>query len=72
MLFRVIGQADLEHGIATGQTVRRANRKGTLEAGDVRREVLDLQRQNRDLRREFDALKKKVEAGNAPAPAKKK
>ena len=50
----------------------RANRKGTLEAGDVRREVLELQRQNRDLRRDFDALKKKVEAGNATAPARKK
>ena len=50
----------------------RANRKGPLETGDVRREVLELQRQNRDLRRDFDALKKKVEAGNAPASAKKK
>lgn len=50
----------------------RAQRPGALEAGDVRREVLELQRQNRDLRREFDVLKKKVEAGNAPAPTKKK
>ncbi len=50
----------------------RANRKGTFETGDVRREVLELQRQNRDLRRDFDALKKKVEASAAPTPAKKK
>lgn len=50
----------------------RANRKGTLEAGDVRREVIDLQRQNRELRRDLDALKKKVEASAAPAPAPKK
>jgi len=40
----------------------RAQRKTTLEAGDVRREVLDLQKQNRELRRDLDALKKKVDA----------
>jgi HEAT repeat protein len=50
----------------------RATRKGTLEVGDVRREVLELQRQNRDLRREFDALKKKLDANTAPAPKAKK
>jgi hypothetical protein len=52
----------------------RANRKMTLEAGDVRREVIELQRQNRDLRRDLDALKKKVDAAAAPtpSPAKKK
>jgi aminopeptidase N len=50
----------------------RANRKGTLEVGDVRREVLELQRQNRDLRREFDALKKKLDASAAPVPKAKR
>jgi len=50
----------------------RAARKGTLEAGDVRREVLELQRQNRDLRRDLDALKKKLDATLAPAPTTKK
>ena len=50
----------------------RAQRKTTLEAGDVRREVIDLQKQNRELRRDLDALKKKVEAAAQPAkPAKK-
>jgi HEAT repeat protein len=51
----------------------RANRRNTLEAGDVRREVIELQRQNRELRREFDALKKKIDAVTPPViPAKKK
>ena len=42
---------------------------------NLRQEVLDLQKANRDLRQELDALKKKVEAkGSAPtnAPPKKK
>ncbi len=49
----------------------RASRKNTLEVGDVRREVLELQKQNRELRREFDAMKKKLEAGT-PSKAPKK
>jgi hypothetical protein len=50
----------------------RANRKGTLEAGDVRREVIELQRQNRELRRDLDALKKKIEASAPAATSRKK
>jgi aminopeptidase N len=49
----------------------RAARKSTLEVGDVRREVLELQKQNRELRKDLDALKKKVEAGTPSKPAKK-
>ena len=49
----------------------RAARKSTLEVGDVRREVLELQKQNRELRRDLDALKKKMDAGTAPATKKK-
>jgi aminopeptidase N len=49
----------------------RVNRKSTLEASDVRREVIELQKQNRDLRRDLDALKKKLDAMAAP-PAKAK
>ena len=44
----------------------RAARKTTLEVGDVRREVIELQKQNRELRRDFDALKKKMDAGSTP------
>ncbi len=49
----------------------RAARKNTLEVGDVRREVMELQKQNRELRRDFDALKKKLEAGIVPKTGKK-
>ncbi|HTD67371.1 MAG TPA: HEAT repeat domain-containing protein, partial [Candidatus Limnocylindria bacterium] len=49
----------------------RATRKNTLEMGDVRREVLELQKQNRELRKDFDALKKKLDAGTPGKPAKK-
>ena len=49
----------------------RAARRSTLEAGDVRREVLELQRQNRELRRDFDALKKKLDAVPAAPKAKR-
>jgi len=42
-----------------------------LAKGIVRREVIELQRQNRELRRDLDAIKKKMETGSAP-PAKKK
>ena len=52
----------------------RAARKTSVELGDLRKEVLELQKQNRDLRRDFDALQKKIEASvpaktNAPAQA---
>jgi aminopeptidase N len=49
----------------------RAARKTGLEAGDVRREVLELQKQNRELRKDLDALKKKVEGGAPGKPVKK-
>jgi aminopeptidase N len=49
----------------------RAGRKNTLEVGDVRREVLELQKQNRELRRDFDALKKKLDATPAAPKAKR-
>jgi hypothetical protein len=49
----------------------RTGRKTQLEAGDVRREVLDLQKQNRELRKDLDGLKKKVDAAAAPASKKK-
>ena len=59
-----------EDVLAIVETIR-AGRKSTLEVGDVRREVIELQRQNRELRRDLDAIKKKMETGSAP-PAKKK
>jgi aminopeptidase N len=70
----IVGQKNTPVRTAAERSIEmiRANRKGTLEAGDVRREVIELQRQNRELRRDLDALKKKVEAGTAPVPAKKK
>jgi hypothetical protein len=49
----------------------RAARKTTLEVGDVRREVLELQKQNRELRKDLDALKKRLEAGTPGKAAKK-
>jgi HEAT repeat protein len=51
----------------------RSGRKPTVEVGDLRREVLELQKQNRELRRDFDAMKKKLDAGaTTPAPKAKK
>jgi hypothetical protein len=49
----------------------RSGRKAPAEVGDIRREVLELQKQNRELRKEFDAMKKKLEAGTAVKPVKK-
>jgi len=49
----------------------RAARRSMLEAGDVRREVLELQKQNRELRKDLDALKKKLDATSAPSGRKK-
>ena len=44
-----------------------------MEVGDLRRELLELQKQNRELRRDFDAMKKKLDAGvPTPAPKAKK
>ena len=49
----------------------RAARKTTLEVGDVRREVIELQKQNRELRKDLDALKKKFDSMAAPKAGKK-
>jgi len=49
----------------------RAARKTTFEVGDVRREVFELQRQNRELRNDLDALKKKLDAGVPAAKPKR-
>jgi HEAT repeat protein len=70
----IVGQKNTPVRTAAERSIEmiRANRKGTLEAGDVRREVIELQRQNRELRRDLDALKKKVETGTTPPSAKKK
>ncbi len=40
----------------------RAGRKTATEVGELRREMMDLQKQNRDLRKEFDAVKNKLDA----------
>jgi aminopeptidase N len=53
----------------------RAVRKPVDDFKNLRQEVLDLQKANRDLRQEMDDLKKKVEANQSPrtnAPPKKK
>jgi HEAT repeat protein len=51
----------------------RSGRKAPVEVGDLRRELQELQKQNRELRREFDAMKKKLDAGvTTPAPKTKK
>jgi aminopeptidase N len=42
--------------------VLRENRKPSMELGVVRSDVLNLQRENRELRKELDDLKKKLEA----------
>ncbi len=49
----------------------RSGRKAPAEVGDLRKEVFELQKQNRDLRREFDAMKKKLDAGTPAKPVKK-
>jgi len=49
----------------------RVARKTTLEVGDVRREVLELQRQNRELGNDLDALKKKLDAGASATKPKR-
>ena len=49
----------------------RAGRKPVDDFKNLRDEVLDLQKQNRELRKELDDLKKKVEAAEAkPAESK--
>jgi aminopeptidase N len=49
----------------------RSARKTTLEVGDVRREVIELQKQNRELRKDLEALKKKLDGVTAPKAGKK-
>ena len=46
----------------------RAARRPVNDFKNLRQEVLDLQKENRELRRDFDDLKKKIESGR-PAPA---
>jgi HEAT repeat protein len=54
-------------------TALRENRPASAELGSLRTEVLTLQKENRDLRRDLDDLKKKLEAVASPqAPPKKK
>ena len=56
-------------------TELRAARKPVDDFKNLRQEVLDLQKTNRDLRKELDDLKKKVEAQEtkpaSPKPSKK-
>jgi len=40
----------------------RDSRKSSVELGNLRNEVLSLQKENRDLRKEFDDLKKRIES----------
>ena len=50
----------------------REARKPSVEMGAMRNEVLGLQKENRELRREFDEMKKKLEAAGKPDAAKGK
>ena len=43
----------------------RASRKPVDDFKNLRQEVLDLQKENRELRKDMDDLKKKFEAGRA-------
>ena len=51
-------------------TSLRNTQKPSAELGQLRNEVLGLQKENRDLRKEFDDLKKKLEAMPAPPVSK--
>ncbi|MGA2863926.1 MAG: M1 family aminopeptidase [Verrucomicrobiota bacterium] len=63
------GQAAAERAVAA----LRAARKPVDDFKNLRQEVLDLQKANRDLRQELDDLKKKLDARPpAPPPPKKK
>jgi hypothetical protein len=44
----------------------RTDRKSSAEVGTLRRELLELQKQSRDLRKEFDTLKSKLDATAKP------
>ena len=46
----------------------RASKKPGVELQTLRTEFIELQRANKELKREFDELKKKVESRNDPAP----
>ena len=48
----------------------RDDKKPSVELGSIRGEVLTLQRENRDLRKDLDDLKKKIEALARPTDAK--
>ena len=54
-------------------TALRENRPASAELGTLRTEVLNLQKENRDLRKDLDELKKKLEAAiNLQTPPKGK
>ena len=70
--FANAGKQTPEQGTAErAVTALRAARKPVDDFKNLRQEVLDLQKANRDLRKDLDELTKKVEArpGTAPAPA---
>jgi predicted nucleic acid-binding Zn-ribbon protein len=50
----------------------RAARQPVDDFKNLRQEVLDLEKANRDLRKELEDLKKKIEARSAPAPGPRK
>ncbi len=67
--FATAGQDSPERSAAERAVARlRAARKPVDDFKNLRGEVLDLEKQNRELRKELDDLKKKVEA-TAPPPA---
>jgi aminopeptidase N len=69
--FATAGKETPERGSAEKamETIR-DTRRNAVEVRDLRRELLELQKQNRDLRRDFDAMKQKLDASTKP-PAKK-
>ena len=68
--FATASKESQERGAAErAVTELRTGRKPVDDYKNLRQEVLDLQKANRDLRKEMDDLKKKVEAAPA-APAK--
>jgi aminopeptidase N len=50
-------------------TALRENRKSPVELGNLRNEVLTLQKENRDIRREFDELKRRFESLTPTTPS---
>ena len=72
--FTTATKESLERQVAeTALTALNAAKKPSDSLRELRNEVLDLQKGNRDLRKELDDLKKKLEAGSPPEkqPVKK-